>query len=104
MPGNFTKIAACNPYLIAQTAWENLPRGQKTSLTGFAISMVDGAPLPAALDPDVAGAQPLSQCQQGRRLPGSVLDAIWAQYGFAPGWAEKLVDKLRGHFRPPPLS
>ena len=38
----------------------------------------DGAPLPAALDPDVAGAQPVSQCQQGRRLPGSALATIRA--------------------------
>jgi len=49
----------------------------------------DGAPLPAAHDPDVAGAQPVSQCQQGRRLPGSALGTIRAQHGFTPGWAKK---------------
>jgi hypothetical protein len=33
MPGHFTKIEAGNPYLIAQTAWENLSPSEKTSVT-----------------------------------------------------------------------
>src|SRR5215471_9057455 len=45
MPGNFTKIAAGNPYLIAQTAWENLPPSQKTSFTEQELSSQEWAPL-----------------------------------------------------------
>jgi AraC-like DNA-binding protein len=45
MPGNFTKIAAGNPYLIAQTAWENLPPSQKTTLTEREFSAQERAPL-----------------------------------------------------------
>ena len=33
--------------------------------------VLDGPPLPAALDPDVAGAQPVAQREQGRDLPGA---------------------------------
>jgi hypothetical protein len=64
----------------------------------------DGAPLPAALDPDVAGAQPVSQCQQGRRLPGSCSAPSGLSTASRQAGRRKLVGKLRGHFRPPPLS
>lgn len=45
MPGHFTKIAAGNPYLIAQTAWENLPPSEKTSVTEHEFTSQEWAPL-----------------------------------------------------------
>src|SRR5215471_13492861 len=45
MPAHFTKIAAGNPYLIAQTAWENLPPSEKTSITEHEFSSQEWAPL-----------------------------------------------------------
>jgi AraC-like DNA-binding protein len=45
MPGHFTKIAAGNPYLIAQTAWENLPPSEKTSVTEHEFRSQEWAPL-----------------------------------------------------------
>jgi len=49
----------------------------------------DGAPLPAAFDPDVASAQPITQRQQGGRFPNPPLGTIRTQHGFAPSRPEK---------------
>ena len=55
--------------------------------------VLDGAPLPAALDPDVARAQPVAQGEQGGGLPGaSVLhgaDVAHAHDGVAPGRSQE---------------
>jgi hypothetical protein len=45
MAGHFAKIVAGNPYLIAQTAWENLPPSEKTSLTEQELNSQEWAPL-----------------------------------------------------------
>jgi AraC-like protein len=45
MAGHFAKIVAGNPYLIAQTAWENLPPSEKTSLTEQELKSQEWAPL-----------------------------------------------------------
>ena len=55
MPGNFTKIATANPYLIAQTAWENLPPDQKISLAEREFSAQERVPLdrrPFRIEPE----------------------------------------------------
>lgn len=55
--------------------------------------VLDGAPLPAALHPDVAGAQPVAQREQGGSLPDAtvlgVAGAAAVQHRVAPGWPEK---------------
>jgi hypothetical protein len=50
--------------------------------------ILDRAPLPAALDPDVTRAQPITQRQQGGRFPNPALGTV-AQDGFAPSRPEK---------------
>ncbi len=51
--------------------------------------VLDGAPLPAALDPDVARPQPVAQREQGRHLPGSPVRTGGRQHDIAPGRLEK---------------
>ena len=55
--------------------------------------VLDCAPLPAALDPDVPGAQPVAQCEQGGGLPSAaMLGARFAAavpHGVPPGRTEE---------------
>ena len=60
---------------VAGAATGSGPASRMAANSGGRDQLVfDGAPLPAALDPDVAGAQPVAQSQQCRRLPDSALE------------------------------
>lgn len=65
--------------------------------------VLDGAPLPAALHPDVPRAQPIAQREQRRRLPGpAVGDPFDALHRLAARVGRRNeIGRLRGHRRPP---
>ena len=59
---------------------------------GLAELIFDRAPLPVALDPDVASTQPVAQREQGGSFPDTTLRAArlgGAQHLIAPGRAGK---------------
>jgi hypothetical protein len=56
--------------------WSGLAQSGEQS--GRDQLILDGAPLVAALDPDVAGAQPVAQREQGGSFPNSTLRTIGA--------------------------